>query len=120
MKNILFYSSDIMFSNSFLIYLQNNFNVTITTNIDDFKLIFSHTHSDIIIMDIEPSNAIEIICKDIHNIKSNIPILLTYVFNNRIKDFDERIRKYVRSIFYKPIDIAEITNKLDSLALKKN
>ena len=119
MKNILFYSSDIMFSSSFLIYLQNNFNVTITTNIDDFKVIFSHTHSDIVIMDIEPSKEIEIICKDIHHIKSNIPIILTYVFNNRVKDFDERIRKYVTSIFYKPIDIAEITNKLEKIYILK-
>ncbi len=105
MKNILFYGSDFMFSYSFLIYLQDRFNVTITTNIDDFKVIFSYTKSDIVIMDIEPSKATEIICEDIHHLKSNIPIVLIYVFNNKVKDFDERIRKYVKSIFYKPFDI---------------
>ena len=119
MKNLLFYSTDFILSYSFLLYLQNNFNVTITTNVVDLKEIISHTHSDIIMMDIEPSKSTELICRDIHQIKSNVPIILTYVFNNRVKDLDERIRKYVRSIFYKPIDIAEITNKLDSLALKK-
>ncbi len=119
MKKLVLYSTDFLFSYSFLNYLQNKFNVTLTTNLSEFKEIVSHIHTDIIIMDIEPSKSIELICQDIHQLNNNIPIILIYVFNDRVKSFDEKIRKYVNAVFYKPFDLSEISVELDGLMQKE-
>jgi DNA-binding response OmpR family regulator len=115
MKKILLYSSDFVMSISFLMYLQNKYSFTITTDLKDFGLILQNADFDIIIMDAEPSKEAEEMCRNIHRLKS-IPIFFLYVYSSALKEFDKQIRKYVKLIFYKPFDLYEVTNALDTLA----
>jgi len=112
MKSIVFYSNDFNMCFSLLIYLQNNYKVTTTTDLDIVKSIVKTSDLDLLIMDTDPSEIIECYLKDIRNTKTNLPIVLTYVFKNQIKELDTKLREYVNSIFYKPFDLNEISMKL--------
>lgn len=100
---------------SFLMYLQDIYNVTTTTDLQVLSVLVSNSDVDLAIIDEEPSKKIEAICKNIHYIKDGLPVILTYVFKDQIKDFEADIRQYVSSIFYKPFDLNEISMKLSVL-----
>ena len=99
---------------SLLMYLQNRYNITATTDLDVLKNVTHTSEFDLLILDIEPSVKIEDFCKEIKSEK-RIPVILTYVYKNQLKDFDFNIRKYVNTIFYKPFDLNEVSMKLSAL-----
>jgi DNA-binding response OmpR family regulator len=114
MKNIAFYSTDFNMCVSLLMYLQNRYNITATTDLDVLKNIIRTSEFDLVILDTEPSSKIEDICIEIKS-ELKIPVILTYVYKNQLKDFDYNIRKYVNTIFYKPFDLNEVSMKLSAL-----
>ncbi len=99
---------------SLLMYLQNRYNITATTDIEVLKKIIHSADFDLVILDTDPSAKIENICMEIKS-GMNIPVILTYVYRNQLKDLDFTIRKYVNSIFYKPFDLNEVSLKLSAL-----
>ncbi len=115
MKNIVVYSSDANICLSLLMYLQSDYSVTTTTNLSVLKMMTKHIKFDLIIMDTDPSKIIENVCKEIREQNPEIPIILTYVYENNNKIFDSNIRKYTSSIFYKPFDLSEVTRHLAAL-----
>jgi DNA-binding response OmpR family regulator len=98
-------------------YLQDNYKVTTTTDLEILKSIVSSSHFDMLIMDSEPSETIEKLVKELRVENENFPIIMTYVFNNQIIDFESKIRKYISTIFYKPFDLSEVSLKLPALML---
>ncbi len=115
MKNIVVYSSDTNICLSLLMYLQSDYNVTTTTNLNVLRMMSKHIKFDLIIMDTDPSKTIETTCKELRDHNPEIPIILTYVYENNHKTFDSNIRKYISSIFYKPFDLSEVTRHLTAL-----
>lgn len=115
MKKIIFYSPDFTLNLSLLMYLQPNYSVTTTTDIEDLKAICSSFSCDLIILDAPPSSNMERICKDLKLLKSETPIVLLYVFDDKFKTFEQNIRKYVTSVFYKPFDLDNVTQQLSML-----
>ena len=98
-------------------YLQDGYSIVTTTDIKNVKLFAACSHFDVIIFDIEPSPAVEDICKQIKLDNPATTIILTYVYKNQIRDFEINIRKYVNTIFYKPFDLNEVTMKLSALVV---
>ncbi|OGU98634.1 MAG: hypothetical protein A2330_06165 [Ignavibacteria bacterium RIFOXYB2_FULL_36_7] len=115
MKKIIFYSPDFTLNLSLLMYLQSSYSITTTTDIDDLKAICSSFSCDLIILDTPPSTDVEILCQDLKLLKSGTPIIMFYVFDNKFKIFDQNIRKYVTSVFYKPFDLENVTQQLSLL-----
>ncbi len=115
MKNIVVYSEDSNYCLSLLMYLQNDYSVTTTTNLNILKMIAENVKFDLVILDVKPSNLIENFCKELNEQYNNIPILLTYVYEKNYNQFDLNIRKYINSIFYKPVDLPEVSKYLTSL-----
>jgi DNA-binding response OmpR family regulator len=115
MKKIVFYSPDFTLNLSLLMYLQSNYNITTTTDIDDLKAISSSFSCDLIILDAPPTVDIETLCKELKEFSPRTPIILLYVFDNKLKILDEKIRKYVNSVFYKPFDLDNVTKQLSVL-----
>lgn len=114
-KNVVFYSPDFNMCYSFLMYLQDIYNVTTTTDLQVLDVLVSKSEVDLAIIDAEPSPKIEALCKNINYIKEGLPVILTYVFKDQIKEYESNIRNYVSSIFYKPFDLNEISIKLSTL-----
>lgn len=117
MKSILFYSPDFSMCYSLLMYLQDKFQVTTTTNLKVIRDLTANSDFDIILMDTEPSKEIEELCKSLKEKKENLPVILTYVYQTQMKERDSKIRKYVNSVFYKPFDLNEVSTKLTALAV---
>ena len=115
MKKIVFYSADFTLSISLLMYLQSNYNITTTSNIEDLKAICSSFNCDLIIIDAEPSKKMEEICKDIKSISPSIHIILVYVYDNKFKELERNIKKYINTVFYKPFDLENVTQQLTAL-----
>lgn len=101
---------------SLLMYLQDRYKVTTTTDLNVLKNVLSSSEFDLIIIDSEPSNQVELLCKNIKT-TTNTPVFLTYVYKSQIEAMDSSIRPYVTSIFYKPFDLNEISTKLSSLTV---
>lgn len=102
---------------SFLMYLQDIYKVTTTTDLHILEVLVKNSELDIAIIDAEPSKKIVELCSNIHYLKNELPVILTYVFKDQIKEIETDIRQYVSSIFYKPFDLYEISRKLSALML---
>ena len=118
MKNVLFYSRDFNLCYSLLMYLQESYSVTATTNLDAICAFTASSGFDLIIIDDSPNKKILELCQKLKEVKPNIPVILTYVFDKKIKEFEPSLRKCVTSIFYKPYDLNEVTMKMASLMVE--
>lgn len=115
MKNVLFYSHDFNLCYSLLMYLQESYSITATTNLKSIGAFAGSSDFDLIILDDAPNREILDLCKDLKEKKPEVPVIITYVFDKNIKDIEPSLRKYVTSIFYKPYDLNEVTMKMASL-----
>ncbi len=98
-------------------YLQNDFDVTTTTNLDVLKMLTEGKDFDLLILDTELSKEIVLFCKEFRENNSDVPLLLTYVYENHNKTFDPDIRQYATTVFYKPFDLSEVTKQLAVLTV---
>lgn len=117
LKHVAFYSKDFNIGYSFLIYLQNIYKVTATTDINILTSIVELNSVDLVIIDADPTDKIEFLIEELTQKKPSIHVFLTYVYKDQIKDIDIRLRKYVNSVFYKPYDLNEITRQLSALMI---
>ena len=102
---------------SLLMYLQDRYNVTTSTDLDVVGSITKNLKFDLVIIDAEPAPEILKLCREIREANLGLPVILTYVYKNQIQEMDSNIRKYVNSIFYKPFDLTEVSTKLNSLVI---
>lgn len=99
-------------------YLQESYSVTATTNLDAISRFADSSNFNLIILDDSPNSKIVELCKELNEKNPSVPLILTYVFDKKIKDIEPSLRKYVTSIFYKPYDLNEVTIKMASLMLE--
>ena len=115
MKNIVIYSPDFSLCYSLLMYLQTQYKVVATTDIEVVHSLVCNHSADLVILDTEPSADIKLKCEQFKKCRSDVPLILTYVFNNRVKDSEIQIKKFVNEIFYKPFDLNEISSRIPVL-----
>jgi len=118
LKKILFYSPDFNLCLSLLVYLQDKYNITTTTDLSILEAVSENSTVDLILMDTEPSGVIEKLCENIRAKNSEVPIILTYVYKNQFNEFEKKMKTLVNSIFYKPYDLNEIALKMNSLMVQ--
>lgn len=117
MKYIVIYSPDFSLCYSLLMYLQTQYKVVATTDLDVVSSLITNHSADLVIMDTEPTAEVQIKCEQFKKCRADIPLILTYVFNNRIKDSENRIKRFVNEIFYKPFDLNELSLRIPSLLI---
>lgn len=120
MKNAIFYSPDLNLCVSLLLYFQDKYRVTTTTDMDVLKIIATKPACDLIIIDVEPNKQIENLCHLIKQENSNSALILTYVFKNHLQETEKNLRAYADAIFYKPVDLVEVTKTLNTIVTSKN
>lgn len=96
-------------------YLQTQYKVIATTDLEVVSSLVCSNSADLVILDTEPDGEILEVCENIKKCKVNLPLILTYVFNNKISGSENEIKKFVNEIFYKPFDLNEITSKIPVL-----
>jgi len=115
MKNIIIYSPDFSLCYSLLMYLQTQYKVVATTDLDVVSSLICNNSTDLVIIDSEPTTELQIKCEQFRKCKANISLILTYVFNNKIKESEDKIKRFINEIFYKPFDLNEISLKIPEL-----
>ncbi|MCH8326326.1 MAG: hypothetical protein IIB83_07180 [Bacteroidetes bacterium] len=115
MKTILFYSKDYNLCLSLLVYLQDKFNVITTTDFDILDKITSAIKPNLLFLDSDPDAKVENFCENFSTNNNSIPVIITYVYKSSLKAIDKIIRENVHSVFYKPYDLDEISEKVSSL-----
>jgi DNA-binding NtrC family response regulator len=115
MKKVLFYSPDFSLCYSLLIYLQDKYNVTSSTDFNVLNSLAEKSEFDLFIIDSEPDPKLEKLCSDIKKSSPNVKIILTYVYSKKTSAAEKRIRDYISTIFYKPFDLADITKSIPDI-----
>lgn len=96
-------------------YLQTQYKVVATTDIEVVQSLICNKSADLVILDSEPSSEVQLKCEQFKKCRAEVPVILTYVFNNRVKDFETATKKFVNEIFYKPFDLNEISSRISTL-----
>ncbi len=117
MKYVVIYSPDFSLCYSLLMYLQTQYKVVATTDLEVVSSLITNHSADLVILDTEPTADVQIKCEQFKKCRADVPLILTYVFNNRVKDSENRIKRFVNEIFYKPFDLNELSLRILSLLL---
>lgn len=112
MKSVVVYSPDFSLCYSLLMFLQSHYKVVATTNLDAVSAMLRNSSADLVIIDSEPNQVIQNIVSDLKVIKPEIPIILTYVYNNSLLLSENKIKSSIKEIFYKPFDLNEISSRI--------
>lgn len=115
MKKVLFYSPDFSLCYSLLIYLQDKFNVTSSTDFAVLKSLTENSKFDLLIIDSEPNDSIEKLCSEIKISSPNLKIVLTYVYEKKMSEIEKRMKDCITAVFYKPFDLTDITKSLPDI-----
>lgn len=113
MRNILFFSPDLNFCASLLMFFNDKYTVTTTTSLETFENILQNSNFDLLVIDSEPTPKVNSLCKKISAFEKHTPIILTYVYTIKYKETEQELKKIVDAVFYKPIDMAEVSQKID-------
>ncbi len=114
-KTILIYSPDLNFCFSLSMLFQDRYNVITTTNLGLLDKFVGTYSADLVIIDAIPSEKIIGRLEGLREIKSDLPIIMLYVYNSREVRLDTAIRKHVDSVFYKPFEIDSVSERIGSL-----
>jgi DNA-binding NtrC family response regulator len=115
MKKVLFYSPDFSLCYSLLIYLQDKYNVTSSTDFNVLSSLAENSDFDLFIIDSEPNSKLEKLCSTIKKSSPNLKIVLTYVYSKKNSAAENRIRDYISTVFYKPFDLTDITKTIPDI-----
>lgn len=95
--------------------LEDKFRVTASTNLDKIPKIANSCKFEALIIDAEPNKIVQNIIFHINKTSPALPIIMTYVFNPKLKEFENNLRNMISAVFYKPYDLNEVANKLNSI-----
>lgn len=115
MKSILFFSPDLNLCASLLMFFNEKYSVTTTTDLNTLEHILNNLSFDLLVIDAEPTEHVAAICKKINAENKGLPVILTYVYTIKYKEREADLRPFVEAIFYKPIDLFEVSQKIDRL-----
>jgi DNA-binding response OmpR family regulator len=114
-KTIILYSPDLNFCFSLSMLFQDRFNVITTTNLGMLQRLVTDYAADLVVVDAVPSPKLIERIESLRSASPNLPILLLYVYNSKETNLDRAIREHVDSVFYKPLEIAPISRRIEEL-----
>jgi DNA-binding response OmpR family regulator len=114
-KTIILYSPDLNFCFSLSMLFQDRFNVITTTNLGMLERLVKDYAADLVLVDAVPSAKLIERIESLRAASPKLPILLLYVYNSKETNLDRAIREHVDSVFYKPLEIAPISRRIEEL-----
>jgi DNA-binding response OmpR family regulator len=114
-KTIILYSPDLNFCFSLSMLFQDRFNVITTTNLGMLERLVTDYAADLVLVDAVPSPQLIQRIEGLRTARPKLPILLLYVYNSKETNLDRAIREHVDSVFYKPLEIAPISRRIEEL-----
>jgi DNA-binding response OmpR family regulator len=114
-KTIVLYSPDLNFCFSLSMLFQDRFNVITTTNLGMLDRLVADYSADLVVVDAVPSQKLIDRMEGLRSLSPGLPIILLYVYNSKETNLDRAIREHVDSVFYKPLEVAPISRRIEEL-----
>jgi DNA-binding response OmpR family regulator len=114
-KSILIYSPDVIFCFSLSALFQNRYNVSTTTIMSMVETFVANCSADLVIIDAVPSARMIERIESMREGGKHIPIIMLYVYSGKDVQLDEKVRKHVDAIFYKPFEIDVVSKRIEEL-----
>jgi DNA-binding response OmpR family regulator len=114
-KTIILYSPDLNFCFSLSMLFQDRFNVITTTNLGMLDRLVADYSADLVLVDAVPSQKLIERVEGLRSVSPKLPIILLYVYNSKETNLDRAIREHVDSVFYKPLEVAPISRRIEEL-----
>ena len=114
-KSILIFSPDLNLCFSLSTLFQDRYHVVTTTNIATFERLATCFGVDLAIVDDVPSDCLLRRLEVLGLERPKIPVIMLYVYNGRDVTLDRAIRSRVDSVFYKPVEVSLVSNRIDEI-----
>jgi DNA-binding NtrC family response regulator len=95
--------------------LQDRYDVTSSTDINVLKSLSRNSYFDLLVIDSEPDCKVEELCSQIKSSNPDLKIILTYVYDKKMNLAENRVKKIITGVLYKPFDLSEFAKFLPSV-----
>lgn len=119
-QKVLIFSRDSDFCRSLALLFQSMYEVYFTTSINELLKFIEEKTINLLIVDSPVSDGtVYPSIRDARVQYPNLFIVLLYVYKFSNIDLEKKYRQYVDALFYKPVDINQLTNIINSLLEEK-
>jgi DNA-binding NtrC family response regulator len=118
-KTILVFSPDLNLCFSLSLLFQDRYHVVTTTSLDAVSTLVAEHRAELVIIDAVPSARLIASLDAIRGDRGNVSVVMLYVYDARLTSLDRAIRDHVDTIFYKPVDIAAVSQRIQELLQSK-
>ncbi len=119
-QKVLIFSRDSDFCRSLALLFQSMYEVYFTTSTDELLKIINEKNINLVIADSPVSDGS--VYPSIRDARVQYPdlfIVLLYVYKFSNIDLEKKYRQHVDALFYKPVDINQLTNVINALLEEK-
>ena len=115
-KGILIYSNDKDLSKSLKFYFENRYNVRSASQAEKVEEYLESFRTDLVLIDGGMfQNPVITLVQKIREKNENIPIIVTMAGSAIAAEIEKTIKPMVDSIFYKPVPLENIVNRVEAL-----
>jgi len=114
-RTILIYSPDMNFCFSLAGFFQDRYDVITTTDPKLLGPLSMIRSASLVIVDEEPSIGTIERLRELRTINSRMPVIMLYVFDPRGGEMEKAVRDLVNLVFYKPLNVHEVSGSVREL-----
>jgi DNA-binding response OmpR family regulator len=112
-KRIVILSSDATLGLSLSLFFENVYNVVSTSEAEVVENALESNMVDLLIVDVGPFDTDLLnLVGSIRKKNSDLPVIVMYVYQEKIRKFEDTLRSQVNMIFYKPVDLSQVSNEI--------
>ena len=114
-KTILIFSPDLNLCFCLSLLFQDRYHVVTTTSLAMLDPLAAEEGAELIIVDAVPSECLIKQLDEVRAARGSVPVIVLYAYNARTGILDRTIRSHVDAVFYKPVEIAAVTTRIEEL-----
>ncbi len=112
-QRIVILSSDATLGLSLSLFLENVYRVSSTSEEEMVTKALESGMVDLLIIDIGlfDTGLLDLV-GSVHAIQPDLPVIVMYVYQEKMRQLEDRLRTRVSMIFYKPVDLAQVSGEI--------
>jgi DNA-binding response OmpR family regulator len=112
-KRIVILSSDATLGLSLSLFFENIYNVVSTSEGEVVEKALESNMIDLLIVDVGlfDTDLLNLV-GSIRKKNSDLPVIVMYVYQEKIRKLEDTLRSQVNMIFYKPVDLSQVSNEI--------
>lgn len=112
-KRIVILSSDATLGLSLSLFFENIYNVVSTSEGEVVEKALESNMVDLLIVDVGPFDTeLLALVGSVRGKNPDLPVIIMYVYQEKIRKLEDKLRSQVNMIFYKPVDLSQVSNEI--------